>query len=168
MNPNKRIITHPAWRRSVRSWLCVTGALAIMAGGLSLRPVSLANRSELDAACLGTAPASGLPEAVIQDTAAPAGAAGYRIFKDPFTRKFTPPPENLAVLQPTGALAVAFSTSGDGLQAVRSVAANGGWVLNLRGRFQNGLVATLNPEGGVTARCVAGAEGLPGAVQPAE
>jgi len=164
MSSINRIVVQLSWRKTALALLCVTGTITTFACGLCIRPVRPAHSGLSGPAT--AAPARAVAELATQESGPLAGAAGIRVYKDPFTFKFTPLPQNQPVLQLTGTLATAFSTSGEGLQAVRSTVANGGFVLNLRGRFQNGMVARMNAEGEVVATCVADPSGLPASTQP--
>jgi hypothetical protein len=79
----------------------------------------------------------------------PAGQAGMRAYLDPKTGKVGPPPRDHAA--PSVAEQKAYNTSGQGLVAVP--APGGGQMVDLQGRFQNTVSATLKPDGTVKTEC---------------
>ena len=81
---------------------------------------------------------------------APAGAAGMTVYKDPDTGRLMPvPPAELRELLSED-LRQATSTSHEGL--VQTAAPGGGVMIDLQGRFQNAMWASV-ADGKVTAHC---------------
>jgi hypothetical protein len=82
----------------------------------------------------------------------PSGAAGQVISVDPATGKLrAPQAADLVEI-----LGNAVSTSDEGLTVEKSPVAGGGMMVNLQGRFQNALTATVDANGNVQAPCVSG------------
>lgn len=101
----------------------------------------------LSAVLAGAAPAPQAPP-----PAQPTGAA-MTIYKDPITGRLMPVPagKEREVLGETAAAAAKRSTSHEGL--VEVAAPGGGMMVDLRGRFQHAMTASLTPTGNVTAQC---------------
>jgi hypothetical protein len=53
---------------------------------------------------------------------------------------------------------------------VKSLLPGGGYLINLQGRFQSTIIATVNPDGSIKQECVSSPEALPSELQspPAE
>jgi hypothetical protein len=78
-------------------------------------------------------------------------APGMRAFVDPQTGELVrEPAPGTAPLQPSPAERDAFSTSHQGLVEAPSPVPGGGFTLDLQGRFQSPLTATVGPDGTVT------------------
>jgi len=110
------------------------------------------------AACvlLGLASDARRPEgnAPSQSIAAPA-AAGLIIHVDPATGAILDEPAPGATkLAVPAELAERWSTSDEGL--VQEPHASGGVYMNLQGRFENGMVATVTTDGKLSAPCAQG------------
>jgi hypothetical protein len=94
------------------------------------------------------------------------GPAGMRAYFDPKTGKMGPPaPDQAAPAAADAAPAAeqsAHSTSGQGLTLVP--APGGGQMIDLQGRFQNTITATLKPDGTVQTECHPSAGASAGAV----
>lgn len=96
-------------------------------------------------------------------TAASAGddaatAGGLKVFVDPATGQIlSAPPQGGSALALTPAEQNAFSTSHDGLTQTPSAKPGGGYRLDLKGRFQSSLIATVGPDGKPQVRHVGGA-----------
>ena len=84
-------------------------------------------------------------------TTQPAETAGMRAYFDPKTGKIGPPPADQAAPLPSAAQQNAYSTSADGLVVVP--APGGGQMIDLQGRFQTSITATLKPDGTVQTDC---------------
>jgi hypothetical protein len=83
----------------------------------------------------------------------PAGATGMKIYIDPQTGQLTTEePAGAVPLQLSPAEANALSTSHQGLVESLSPAPGGGVILDLQGRFQNPIFATVDANGKVTIR----------------
>ena len=104
----------------------------------------------------GSVPASApdLLEGAQEEAEAPAStaaAAGLTVYKDPVTGRLMPiPPGELRHLL-TEDVRRATSMSHEGL--VETASPGGGVMVNLQGRFRSVMVATVGPEGVVTADC---------------
>lgn len=84
----------------------------------------------------------------------PAGQAGMRAYFDPKTGKMGGPPAPDQAAPAAAAAAAeqgAYSTSGQGLSLVP--APGGGQMIDLQGRFQTTITATLKPDGTVQTEC---------------
>ncbi len=89
--------------------------------------------------------------------AATAPAAGMLAFRDPVTGQLRPPTaDELDALRPQ--LEALFNQSSEGLEQIELP--DGSVGIDLQGRFASAVVATVQPDGTVTTRCVNGAEGL--------
>jgi hypothetical protein len=110
------------------------------------------------AACIAATalPASaeeGQPSAPHAGTDVSKDAPGMKAFVDPQTGAFTrEPAPGTAPLQLSPAERNAFSTSHEGLVEVPSTVPGGGFRLDLQGRFQSPLTATVGPDGKVTTQ----------------
>lgn len=94
------------------------------------------------------APASVVQIPVDHHDAVPSGASGMTIHIDPQTgRILEQPAGGTAPFELTPELQKAVSTSHDGFVAVPSPIQGGGIIINLQGRFQNPLVATIDADG---------------------
>ena len=78
----------------------------------------------------------------------PQNSAGMVAHKDPVTGRFVP---EASAAQPSKETANALSMSQEGL--VEVPAPGGGFMVDLRGRFQQAMTATANPDGSVTVEC---------------
>jgi hypothetical protein len=78
-----------------------------------------------------------------------AGSAGMRIYRDPATGEFTSPPPGVGMPRATRAL----GTSTEGLVETPGTSDAGGVTIDLRGRFQSALSATMDATGAITTRC---------------
>lgn len=88
------------------------------------------------------------------DDAAATGAAGMRVYRDPATGAFVPPPPGTTALDTTTA-----DTAGHALGARRLVetpgtSAAGGVTIDLQGAFQSEITATVDADGHARTRCV--------------
>lgn len=89
-----------------------------------------------------------------------APAAGMKVYVDPATGQLIQAPPQQA---PTGALSLspaeqrAFSTSSQGLVETPSSVPGGGYKLDLQGRFQSAIMATVGPDGKPQLKHVGGA-----------
>ena len=118
-------------------------------------------RMGYEAGCIAVAFAAGLgltSAAAIagEDRPSEAGpAAGMKVHIDPATGNILPTPPQGA---PAGAITLstsernAFSKSSDGLVETPSSGPAGGSKVDLRGRFQSPLIATVGPDGKVEMR----------------
>jgi hypothetical protein len=88
---------------------------------------------------------------IAQPAEQPAGQAGMRAYFDPKTGKMGPPPADQAAPAASAAEQSAYSTSGQGLSLVP--APGGGQMIDLQGRFQATITATLKPDGTVQTEC---------------
>jgi hypothetical protein len=92
----------------------------------------------------------------------PAGATGMKIYIDPQTGQLTTEPAGAVPLQLSPAEANALSTSHQGLVESLSPVPGGGVIVDLQGRFQNPIFATVDANGKVTIQHL---ERRPGAGQ---
>jgi hypothetical protein len=122
-------------RRIVASWVL---AAAIVAVASSARVVLA---SDADAA----------NGAAANDATAREGSAGMRVYVDPATGALTSEPA-VPEPQPRSAGIAATSTSTQGL--VEQAAPGGGVMVDLQGRFQNEMRATIGPDGAMHTDCV--------------
>lgn len=103
-------------------------------------------------ACLlcmeGQAAAQELPDPSALHTSSPV-AGGLKVYVDPKTGRITNAPGAGVPLQLSPAEANAVSTSHQGLVETLSPRNGGGAVVNLQGRFQSPLVATIDAQGNV-------------------
>jgi hypothetical protein len=83
-------------------------------------------------------------------TSVPQGSAGMTVHKDPVTGRFVPVPEASA-LPLSKELSNAMSMSQEGL--VEVPAPGGGFMVDLRGRFQQATTATTGADGKVALQC---------------
>jgi hypothetical protein len=81
-----------------------------------------------------------------------AGATGMKIYIDPQSGQLTTAPAGGAPLQLSPAEENALSTSHQGLVESLSPVPGGGVIVDLQGRFQNPLFATVDGAGKVTIR----------------
>ena len=79
--------------------------------------------------------------------------AGYKVHIDPVTGKITSPPPGQVAPEQSAELQNSLSTSSEGLVEVQSPVAGGGIILDLKGRFQDAMVGTIEADGKVTAEC---------------
>lgn len=78
------------------------------------------------------------------------GAAGMKVYVDPTTGQLShQPPANQPSMTLSPAEQNAFSRSGQGLVQVPNAGPGGGVKLDLQGRFQSPLIATVGPDGRV-------------------
>ncbi len=97
-------------------------------------------------------------ETKTQATAPATGQSGYRVYIDPATGRFLDHPVGGGALQLTPELQNAVSTSSAGLQPVP--APGGGFMVDLQGRFQNVMAASVTTAGELKAPCLSGATDL--------
>ncbi len=83
-------------------------------------------------------------------TAQPPGQAGMRAYFDPKTGTIGPPPPDQSN-SPSTAVQHPYRSAGEGLVVVP--APGGGQMIDLQGRFQNAIIATLKPDGTVETEC---------------
>lgn len=79
--------------------------------------------------------------------------AGMILNIDPATGRIVEQPVSMDGHVLSGEPDPAFSTSSDGLQQIPSPVHGGGVSMNLEGRFQNAMTATVNADGTVNAPC---------------
>ena len=82
------------------------------------------------------------------------GAAGYVVYIDPATGKFTDSPQNASPIVFDAELQNALSTSSRGLRAEPNPGPGGGMRVDLQGRFQNVMFAVVDSDGHVRTSCV--------------
>jgi len=87
----------------------------------------------------------------VQSAVPSAGQTGMRAYFDPQTGKIGPPPPDQAVPPRSGAEQNAYSTAAEGLVVLP--APEGGQMIDLQGRFQTSITATLKPDGTVQTDC---------------
>jgi hypothetical protein len=119
---------------------------------MKLKYLSLfATLALLAAAILGCSqnPNPQAPVIAAQPQAQPQSSAGMVVHKDPVTGRFVPATE--ASAQSSKETANALSMSQEGL--VEVPAPGGGFMVDLRGRFQQAMSATTNADGTVTVEC---------------
>jgi len=76
------------------------------------------------------------------------GAAGMKVYVDPSTGQIThTPPPNAATMSLSPAEQNAFSRSDQGLVQIPNAGPAGGVKVDLQGRFQSPLIATVGPDG---------------------
>lgn len=91
----------------------------------------------------------------------PVSEVHMNVHIDPKTRQFTDSPAFSEPHSPAIFADDAMNFSSEGLEERASEVAGGGIVVDLRGRFRNTSVATINDDGTVTAPCLAvGAESV--------
>lgn len=83
-----------------------------------------------------------------------ASEAGFVVHVDPSTGTFTASSPQPVRVDVDMVLQNALSTSSDGLVEVANPVPGGGVMVDLRGRFQNAMVATVDESGGLGATCV--------------
>ena len=137
-----------ARRRALkRVWLgWLLGASVVVLAAL----VAVAAQSPLDTERDATASA-GTSDLASQDVT-PRGVGGMKAYRDPVTGERVGPPREAvppSVVQPS-----ALSRSHTGLEVVPTGTAAGGFRVDLKGRFRSSLVATKQPDGTVSTRCV--------------
>ncbi len=99
-------------------------------------------------ACLVVAAAACLMTSGSPARADDAPVGGMRVYIDPSTGRPTEtPPAGSQPLVLSPAEQNAFSTSSSGLTAAPSTGPAGGMKVDLRGRFQSPLIATIGPDG---------------------
>ena len=81
-------------------------------------------------------------------------AVGMRAYIDPETRKFVPPPVFVEPDQSSYNVQDQMNYSSEGLVEKPSEVEGGGIMVDLQGRFRNTSVATINPDGTVSAPCL--------------
>jgi len=84
----------------------------------------------------------------------PAGSAGQVLSLDSVTGK--PRAAQATSGNLAGMLGDAVSTSSEGLVEAKNPVAAGGYKMDLQGRFQNAVTATVDANGNLTAPCVSG------------
>jgi len=140
--------------RNVSQWLavCLTFfglALSLcLAGRGKVQPVAAPTHSPVVPAA--PVAAMGHGESSSQATFGP--LPGYVVHRDPKTGKFVASGESLPL---SGGTSNAFSTSGAGLDEVIGPVQGRGVMINLRGRFQHGMVAQLDSHGALMTDCQA-------------
>jgi hypothetical protein len=107
------------------------------------------------AAFVGTHRGAGQGDAAATSVAAP----GYRIYIDAATGGIVSEPNGTAPVVLDPGVQNALSTSAEGLVETPSPVPGGGVMVELDGRFQNAMMATVDGGGEMTAPCVSG---LPG------
>ena len=80
------------------------------------------------------------------------GEAGMRVYIDPATGEFLQGPPHPLVTEAVKDINDPFSTSSEGLQQVPAPV-GGGVMVDLKGRFQQTVTATIDDSGKVTAVC---------------
>lgn len=85
---------------------------------------------------------------------APQQTAGYMIHIDPATGNVVDAAPGTAPLVLDAGLQNALSASSEGLEEVPSPVAGGGTMVDLQGRFQNTMIATVDENGEVKAPCL--------------
>lgn len=128
----------PQYRRSRRITARWSTAVTIVVLALSVGAAPIAFGCDGDAA-------------VAAPSATTGEAAGMRIYVDPSTGELTSPPE-AAAPQQRGVGSAATSTSTQGL--VEEPAPGGGVMIDLQGRFQNEMHATIGADGALRTDCV--------------
>jgi len=83
-----------------------------------------------------------------------ASDAGFVVHVDPSTGAFTASSPQAVRVDVDRVLQNALSTSSEGLVEVANPVPGGGVMVDLRGRFQNAMVATVDESGGLGATCV--------------
>ncbi|HEY2387848.1 MAG TPA: hypothetical protein VGK30_12865 [Candidatus Binatia bacterium] len=81
---------------------------------------------------------------------APAGVAGMRVYRDPATGAFVPPP---AAPAPAATPAGAQPLGARRFVEVQGTSPAGGVTVDLQGAFQSEVTATVDPAGRVTTHC---------------
>jgi hypothetical protein len=94
------------------------------------------------------------PAAVVSTDAA--AHAGYRAFIDPATGGLTAHPTSIGAVGLDKDVANALSTSSEGLREEPSPVPGGGVMVDLRGRFRNATIATIDETGALRVPCVSG------------
>lgn len=90
-------------------------------------------------------------------TAVPADSApGYRVFIDAATGAIVSEPNGTEPVVLNKEMENALSTSSAGLQETASPVTGGGVMVQLDGRFQNAMMATVDEDGTLDAPCVSG------------
>ena len=89
----------------------------------------------------------------VEPDPAPDTFAGYRVGIDPTTGEFLESVPPIPVDQLPKSLQNSLNTSSEGLVERPSSVPGGGVMVDLRGRFQNTYVATVDANGNVTAAC---------------
>ena len=133
--------------RNRLNWMTFVCLLLVAAVLLPAQGEQLAAaRTDPDEAC-PSAPAT---------TALPPSAPGFKAVLDPATGRFAEPRTKVssAALSAAGSPAN-LATSHVGLVAVRGTSRAGGVRVDLKGRFQSAVVATVGPDGKVSTECVA-------------
>jgi len=83
------------------------------------------------------------------------GMSGYRVYIDPQTGKIlSTPPEGAPALQLSQSESEMLSNSAEGLS--EELLPEGGYRLDLKGRFQSFVVATIGEDGVVESHCIGG------------
>jgi hypothetical protein len=83
---------------------------------------------------------------------APLGAAGMRVYRDPATGAFIPPPAGTTALDTTPPADQALGTRR--LVETAGASAAGGVTIDLHGAFQSEITATVDPDGRTRTGCV--------------
>jgi hypothetical protein len=86
--------------------------------------------------------------------AAPDVVTGFEAHIDPNTRRFTDAPTHTQLQRPAVSIDDEMNFSPEGLEERPSAVEGGGIVVDLRGRFHNTSVATINGDGTVSAPCL--------------
>ncbi len=128
----------------------LTSLLAAGAGcAVAAQPASPGESQQAPSGQTETGPGASLPQQLAGKPAAvPGGASGMMIYIDPQTGAILkePAPGTLP-LQLTPELQNAFSTSHQGLTEVPNPVPGGGVKVDLQGRFQSPLIATIDASG---------------------
>jgi hypothetical protein len=113
--------------------------------------VAVATQSPLDPERVNTAPSAGTSASASQEVL-PHAVGGMKAYRDPVTgERVGPPPP---ALPPSVPQLSALSRSQTGLEVVPTGTAAGGFRVNLQGRFRSAVVATKQPDGTLSTRCV--------------
>jgi hypothetical protein len=134
-----------ALKRVWSGWLLSASVLLLAA------LVAFATLSPLDTERVGTAPSAGTSTSALQNVT-PRAVGGMKAYRDPVTGERVGPPPG--ALPPSAPQPSALSRSQVGLEAVPGQTAAGGIRVDLKGRFRSSLVATKQPDGRVSTRCV--------------
>lgn len=133
-----------ALKRVWPGWLLGAGVLLLAA------LVAVATQSPRDRERDATASA-GTPDLASQNMS-PRAVGGMKAYRDPVTGERVGPPPR--AVPPSAPQPSALSRSHTGLEVVPTGTAAGGFRVDLKGRFRSSFVATKQPDGTVSTRCV--------------